>query len=63
MILVVVFSAGAGEGESRWRRGDNRWKSPSPHTKAKIMSIVQVVELGVSHIGLMLSRRERKFSI
>ena len=55
----MVFSAGAGEGESRGRRSNIRRKSPSPHTKAKIMSIAQVVELGVSHEESTFQKREK----
>lgn len=49
------FPAG-GEGGLLCRYGINRKKSPSPHPKAKIISIAQVVELGLSHVALMLFR-------
>jgi hypothetical protein len=57
------FSPAGGEDGLLSRQGNNSKKSPSPHTKARIISIAQVVELGFSHVSQMLFRKKRKFSI
>ena len=60
--MVLVFLDGGKDG-SPGSQGSSRRYSPSPHTKARTMSIAKVVELGLSHVALRLFRGVRRLSI
>ena len=61
-LTFLRFTGGRKDG-FLWREGRSTRKSPSPHKKARMVSIAQEVEVELNQVARKLFRNQRGFSM